>query len=552
MVKSGDKLVPKFGLSALVEKYLGISDYKKPFHDILHAMGYKEAGPNLQFLPPAELERYNNLDAELTLRIYTMIISFFTSVNHNWQADHQLYMSGVVGVVGARARGVKIDRDLLSSNITMVGEQVQSMDCGFLSKYGKECAEIAEENVLKKWKSEKGRAKARLDAANGFNPGSKTQLGRLFRDKLNLPVTFYTAKLKPSTRAAHLESYGEPGILLKERGSLITKTGQMKNLMLASEKDGRWHPSYQLVRTATGRLAGGDGVKSSSVRLNPQGLSRKYKPLMECIVADEGKSFVSIDLSAGEPSILAHYSKDPNYYAATFGMVGKKPYIDDSGILQISDIYLMGASVSPTGRGIIRQEYEKGAFDNWVEDEDSVKDKQPIKGVRKDHKAQILGMGYEMGPTKMVTQAHDAGQIVTLADAAAFHKAYWTELFPVIQKTKDILASQFKKQGYLVNRFGFLLRPDSPHKCLNYFIQSSVSGLMYALWVLIVKNTPDHLELLLEGIIHDEFVIQVLDSDLQEMKQVIDDSVDELNAWLKWSVAIRTGWVVGKNFFEAK
>ena len=75
---------------------------------------------------------------------------------------------------------------------------------------------------------------------------------------------------------------------------------------------------------------------------------------------------------------------------------------------------------------------------------------------------------------------------------------------------------------------------------------------MYALWVLIVKNTPDHLELLLEGIIHDEFVIQVLDSDLQEMKQVIDDSVDELNAWLKWSVAIRTGWVVGKNFFEAK
>jgi len=161
-------------------------------------------------------------------------------------------------------------------------------------------------------------------------------------------------------------------------------------------------------------------------------------------------------------------------------------------------------------------------------------------------------MGYEMGPAMMVSQAYDAGKVVKLEDAIEFHHNYWFKLFPKIQQIKDILARDYKKNKFLVNRFGFLLRPDSPHKCLNYFIQSSVSGLMYALLILILKNIPDNLTLLLEGIIHDELVIQVNDKDLQIMQDAVNLSVMELNKWLNWSVPIRTGWVTGENFYEAK
>ena len=554
MIKVGaGKSVPRFGLVHCVKKYLGIDNFKKPFHDLLHSMGYKDAGPNLQHLPPDELMRYNNLDAELTLRIYNFITDYFLSIKHNWKADHKLFLAGVEGLSHAKHRGVKIDRDLLIGNIANAGKILDNIDESFIARYGEYCDEIEEENIRKKWKTEKRRQKARDTNELPFNTGSGDQLGRLFRDKLGIAVTFYTASGKPSTKAAHLGSYGEAGLLLSDRGSLSVKIGHMKSLYKVSEKDGRWHPSYQLVRTATGRLAGGEGegVKVS-VKLNPQGLARRFKPLMECIVADEGMSFVSIDLSAGEPSILAHYSKDPNYYAATVGMVGKKPYIDDQGILQISDIYFMGASVSPTGEKIIQEQFKSGAFDNWVEDEASVKGTQPLKGLRSDSKGQILGMGYEMGPEKMVEQAYDAGRVIKLADAKTFHHNYWFKLFPKIQQTKEILARRFKSQKYLVNRFGFLLRPDSPHKCLNYFIQSSVSGLMYALWILIVKNTPDDLLLLLEGIVHDEFVIQIPTKDLARMEKIVNESVNELNTWLNWIVPIRTGWVVGKNFYEAK
>jgi DNA polymerase I-like protein with 3'-5' exonuclease and polymerase domains len=339
--------------------------------------------------------------------------------------------------------------------------------------------------------------------------------------------------------------------MIEKRGTDQLQLKQMKSLLKASEKDGKWHASYQLVKTATGRLAGGEGesASKSSTKLNPQGLARKFKPLMECIVADEGQAFVSIDLSAGEPTVISHYSKDPNYFAACFGMVGKQPYMREDGLLMISDIYLMGASVSPTGRDVIRAEFEAGAFDGWVEDEEKVKARPALKKVRKGHKDQILGLGYEMGPEKMVKQARDKGVLLNLTDAKEFRRLYWDVVFPEVKRTKLALQKKFTADGYLVNRFGFLLRPDKKHECFNYFIQSTISGMIYAIIMLIKQRFPD---LKLEGIIHDELIIQVPIAQLDDLKKAVDEAVQFLNNQMKWSVDIRTGWAPGTNFYEAK
>ncbi len=127
---------------------------------------------------------------------------------------------------------------------------------------------------------------------------------------------------------------------VKKRGLVLTQNRTLSEL---SKLDGLWHQDFKACGTKTGRYAGGGG-------LNVQGLARKEQGLLSYVLPEEGFSFVSVDLGAGEPSVTSHFSKDKNYYAACFGMVGKAPYYDQQGVLQIDDIYLAGASVAPTGK----------------------------------------------------------------------------------------------------------------------------------------------------------------------------------------------------------
>lgn len=549
-----------FKLSALVDIYFGIPDYKKVFFDQLTTLGYENPGANLQHLPPEQLEKYNNLDAEYTLRIYAMIVDYFESIAHGWQKDSALFTVGVRAIRDAEARGVKVDREKLASNIALQEANILAREDKFRADYKEHCEAVLDSIALKKWKSLKGREQGRAKLV--FKLSSASMLGKLFVGRLGIEPQFMTPKGTPSTKASHLPSYGEAGKQLADLGSQRLKLKQMRSLLEASEKDGRWHPSYQLVKTATGRLAGGSGESASvGPKLNPQGLARRFKPLMECIVADPDHVFISIDLSSGEPTVLTHYSKDPNYFAATFGMIGKAPYYTDTGLLMIDDLYFMGASVSPTGAEAIRKEFDAGTFKDWnnertldpsgkVDNIEWLQKKHPVLGpIRTSHKGQILGMGYEMGPKKMVQQAWDAGHTLKLEDAKVFHARYWDQVIPEVARTKQRLQYQYKQKGHLVNAFGFLLRPSSPHKCLNYFIQSSVSGIMYVILHKLMFLIPD---LKCEGIIHDELILQVHKDAVEDTRDKLAQSVHWLNDQLKWSVKIRTGFAVGGNFFEAK
>jgi DNA polymerase I-like protein with 3'-5' exonuclease and polymerase domains len=236
-------------------------------------------------------------------------------------------------------------------------------------------------------------------------------------------------------------------------------------------------------------------------------------------------------------------------------MSGKKPYYDETGLLIIDDIYLMGASKQPDLKDGLRKAYDEGGFDKWLEDPELVQKKHPIiSKVRKKAKPRILGIGYGMGAKEMVRQALDNGDDLSIKDADGSVKAYWEETFKELNKLRSKLTRIYTSQGYLVNRFGFMIRPDSSHKCLNYWIQSTINGEMDVLLEMVSsefeRRTSE--EAMIDGIIHDELLFQCRDDLLPTLKSGMEYATDMLNKIVQWDVQIKTGWVTGKTLYEAK
>lgn len=268
------------------------------------------------------------------------------------------------------------------------------------------------------------------------------------------------------------------------------------------------------------------------------------------LVRQEGKCFVTGNC-AGEPTVASHFSKDERYTYFNFTGVGKEPFYKDK-ILMIDDMYLGGASVSPTGKGPMKEMFHSSwggvpFVEQWMINKDVVKKDPSVKKVRKFHKPQILGMGYGMAPPKMVINAADSGFQLRLSDAKDFHRAFWYDLFPDYRKLGERLRLQNKVQGYIVNDFGFRLFPSS-FKAMNYFIQSSVSGIIDMLMINFYTLAPWCLH---HAVIHDELVLSVPTERLAEAKTIMGTALQAMNNSLGWSIDIRTGWVEGQTFFEA-
>ena len=288
--------------------------------------------------------------------------------------------------------------------------------------------------------------------------------------------------------------------------------------------------------------------------VNTQGLSRRDKSLMSCLLFDEGKIGFSADLSSGEPTVTSHYSGDKNYRAANFDMVGKEPYYDGD-ILMISDMYIAGASVSPTGQDKVKELYNTkfGTIpfaEQWVIDDEVIKGDPNVKPFRSFHKLLILAMQYGQTPKGMVANAHDKGYALRLVEAKNFYRRFWYELFPDVRKLGESLQWQYKKNGgYLINEFGFRMFPDRPEKCMNYFIQSTVTGIMS---LLAMKFFNSYKDAEFMTVIHDEIVGQVDSSKSGECEKVWQEAVKSVNEDLGWTVDIRSGFVMGDNWYTCK
>lgn len=288
--------------------------------------------------------------------------------------------------------------------------------------------------------------------------------------------------------------------------------------------------------------------------LNVQGLSRRDIDLMSCLLFDEGKIGFSADLSSGEPTVTSHYSKDKNYIDANFTMVGKEPYYDSNGILKIDDMYLTGASVSPVGMDQMKEAFHSSwgsvpFSKQWLIDPELIKSEPNMKQLRTFHKTIILAIQYGQKPKGTVAYAYSKGYLLLLKDAREFYGKFWYELFPEVRKLGESLEYRWIDKGYLVNEFGFRMFPDRGSKSLNYFIQSTVSGIMNALCLKFFSACP-WAEFI--TIIHDEVIGQIPIGRIEEATAFWQKAVDSLNEDLGWSVAIRSGFVTGENWYTCK
>ncbi len=271
---------------------------------------------------------------------------------------------------------------------------------------------------------------------------------------------------------------------------------------------------------------------------------------MRCIKSEPGHTTVSIDLASGEPTVTSHFSQDPNYLYATFGGVGKRPFYKN-GVLMIDDLYLQTMSVSPIGREKIwrachSQDFNGKSFvDQWIADPEVIK--KFFKSDRDLHKMLCLALGYGMGPKKMMKQCYDKGFHMDLRTAQDFYRAYW-DLYAGVRKFADRLGMSIKQRGYIVNPFGYRLTPP-PHKAFNFFIQSSVSGLMHVFNMKLFTIAPYSRFI---TVIHDETLADTPDDKVELFRNHKDMATASLNEDLKWTTNIRTGFAIGKDWYEAK
>jgi len=281
-------------------------------------------------------------------------------------------------------------------------------------------------------------------------------------------------------------------------------------------------------------------------KANMLGLARRDKGLMQALIPPKGYVVASSDASAGEPTIISHFTKDPFYKYAAFDGIGKKPKYSQ-GVLMIDDIYLMGGSVSPMAKDKIHEWFTSNDVHNqWLVNHDACI--APIKAERTFLKMLILALGYGMQAKKMEKTSRENGYSLTIQEARAFYQAYW-DLFEYIRGFSNKLQRYVEKKGYLYNPFGFRVTPE-PHKAFNAFVQSSVNGLMVMFLKALLEESSTYADYVIT--IHDELVFFVKEDRQEDFEKAKEIATTYLNSVLQWSVPVRFGLVFGPTFYEAK
>lgn len=291
--------------------------------------------------------------------------------------------------------------------------------------------------------------------------------------------------------------------------------------------------------------------KKDRPKVNMPALARNHSGFMKCWLPDPGMVFISQDVVSLEPSITAELSGDVMYRYATLDGIGKRPYYKD-GVLMISDIYLMAASVFPPTKAALRDVFHStmptglSFADQWLIDDEVCKT-EAKKPARNFAKTACLGIGYGMGWRKFQKTAEESGAALTTQAAKDTIKQYW-ELFSGLKALRDHLSWEIKNKGFLLNPFGYCLTPE-PHKAFNAYIQSSASGVL-DVYCLKLFNTVKNVQFC--ALIHDEVIYQAPIADLPTIRQLALDCEKSLNDDLGWSVPIRIGWKEAKSFAEIK
>ena len=354
-------------------------------------------------------------------------------------------------------------------------------------------------------------------AGQQFNLASPKQLGEILFEKLQIPILKKTAKGAPSTKEEVLQElaldYPLPKVLLEHRGLAKLKSTYTDKLpTMINSVTGRIHTSYHQSGTATGRLSSSDpNLQNIPVR------SAEGRRVRQAFIAAPGCKLVAADYSQIELRIMAHLSEDPSLLAA----------------------FSAGQDI-----------HRATAAEVFGVENDEVTTDQ-----RRSAKAINFGLIYGMSAFGLARQLN-----INRKQAAEYIELYFTR-YPGVQNYMNNIRHTAAENGFVETVFGRRLylpeinasngmrRQAAERTAINAPMQGTAADII-KLAMIDVHNWLEGSDLTSKIImqVHDELVLEVPESEMDEVKKGLNDLMENA-AELLVPLVVDIG--VGDNWDEA-
>ena len=365
--------------------------------------------------------------------------------------------------------------------------------------------------ALREWLDELGQALG----MNELNPRSKDMLREAFCARLRLPEHWVSEKgeRKQSFNREALEWYRDSYLYAQPiaLAALAARdTYADLKVLKTTIRNGRWHTSWNLTGTDTGRLSSSkawDGTGSNLQNIQRTSVNDADPiPLRQMFISDVGRMLVSIDLKQAE-------SREVGFVLGS--LFDDWRYLDE---IERGDVHTMVARLTWTDAL------------PWTGDDkhDRALAERPFyrnASYRDMAKKLSHGSSYGGTPYTLCRHAKCPQKLVE-----HFQKAFF-DAFPAFPRWHAWIARELQTRGALTNLFGDTREfHDDPYagttlrKAIAYVPQSSTArrtnmGLR-ELW----RREPHRVELLAQG--HDSITFQTRESEVDELVVQALDAIE--------------------------
>lgn len=412
----------------------------------------------------------------------------------------RLFLEGSEALAQVESNGMRIDVDYINRMLDLTKEKCDEIE-----------SEMKADPIWSTWKKVYG---------EGANLWSGPQLAKVLFDQMGVESKSRTATGRQKTDASALEEIDLPFIrnYLKLKKLSDART---KNLMgiLAETVNGFLRPHFSLNTTIS--------YRSSSSSPNAQNFPVRDPMLAKLvrrafIPRANNRVIVEIDLSGAEVRVSACYHQDPTMI--DYIKRGHDYHKD----LAMQCYMLEADQVTKNVRGTAKGGFVFASFyGDWIVqiaanlwnaiDHDDLKTKDGIslKSHLESRGITELGVLGGEGKNRRPTPGSFMAHIGTIYDN------FWNVRFPVYSRWKDEWWNDYLQKGHCTSLTGFTYRGIyERNKIINYPIQGSSFHCL--LWSLIQLNrwlNEKKMESLIIGQIHDSIILDVLESELDDVLQ---------------------------------
>lgn len=238
---------------------------------------------NMRDLKPAEVYEYAAEDADITLRLYNVLLPKLKECGAE-QLFYEIEMPLMPVLAEMELNGIRIDTDSLAETSSILTSRMRQLETQIYEAAGEE-----------------------------FNISSPKQVGEILFGKMKIvdkPKKTKTGQYVTSEEVLQQLRHKNPFVddILAHRG-LKKLLGTYVDALpkLINRRTGHIHTSFNQAVTSTGRLSSSDpNLQNIPVR------GEDGKEIRRCFIPEEGCLFFSADYSQIELRVMAHLSGDEN------------------------------------------------------------------------------------------------------------------------------------------------------------------------------------------------------------------------------------------------